>query len=214
MSADAIGPLFAWPPAATVSWLKVLPAIVAGGALVILVSGMWRGRLEPAAGVAGMLLLPIAAYGLGVLAILEHSKDVHFCGSCHVMGPIVASLEANDDSLASLHYARGAVPHGEACYTCHSGYGIWGTVDAKRAGFLHMWHTVTGDYELPTKLRGSFNINSCLNCHAGAARFRNVAAHQDIELQRALLSREIGCTGMCHPGPHPETALQEQRPAS
>jgi hypothetical protein len=124
------------------------------------------------------------------------------------MTPIVESLQATDgSSLAAIHYTRGLVPTGDACYTCHSGYGIWGTFGAKRAGMMHMLRTVTGRYALPIELHGTFDINSCLGCHAGAASFRAVEAHQDPELQKALLDHTITCTGACHPAAHPEEAL-------
>ncbi len=203
------GPLFASPPVEpAVDWTHVLPLLVAAPAILILLVGLVRGRLPPALAAAGIVGLPIAAYGLGVLMLLETSKDVRFCGSCHVMTPIVASLsDAGDDSLAAVHYTRGLVPTGEACYVCHSGYGIWGTVDAKKAGMMHMVRTVTGKYELPIALHGTFDIESCLSCHAGAASFRAVAAHQDPDLQRALLDRTMSCTGICHPAAHPAAAL-------
>ena len=124
------------------------------------------------------------------------------------MTPIVESMHATDDSsLAAIHYSRGLVPTAEACFTCHSGYGIWGTVGAKRAGVMHMLRSLTGRYHLPLELNGTFDINSCLGCHAGAATFRAVAAHQDPDVQQALLSHAVTCTGACHPAAHPEEAL-------
>jgi hypothetical protein len=160
------------------------------------------------------LLLPIAAYVVGTGHMMEKSKEVSFCGSCHVMTPIVASLEANDGSLASIHYTRGLVAHDQACFTCHSGYGIWGGVDAKMAGVMHMVRAATGRYTLPIKHNGPFDIDSCLGCHAFAPSFRAVEAHQDPDLQKQLLSREMSCTGICHPAAHPETALTGGAPAS
>jgi hypothetical protein len=115
------------------------------------------------------------------------------------MVPLVESLAADDGSLASIHYARGLVPHDTACYTCHSGYGIWGTVDAKKAGVMHMLHTVTGEYAVPLAMHGPFDIDACLGCHAHAPRFRAVEAHQAPDLQQALVTREMSCTGACHP---------------
>ena len=41
--------------------------------------------------------------------------------------------------------------------------------DIKRAGILHMIHTVTGEFDYPIALQADFDIQSCLNCHAGAA---------------------------------------------
>ena len=60
---------------------------------------------------------------------------------------------------------------------------------------------------LPIKLHGSFDINSCLGCHAGAASFRAVEAHQAPDLQQALLHHTMSCTGTCHPAAHPDSAL-------
>jgi hypothetical protein len=208
VSPTPVGPLFISPPVAPgIDWIRVLPIVVAVPGVVILVWGLVRGRLPPAAGVAG-LVLPIAAYGFGMLMVMEESKDVRFCGSCHVMTPIAESLNATTDgSLAAIHYTRGLVPTAEACFTCHSGYGIWGTFGAKKAGVMHMLHSVTGHYALPLKLNGTFDIDSCLGCHAGAATFRAVAAHQDREVQEALLSHTMACTGACHPAAHPEASL-------
>ena len=204
---DATSPLFAGPAAAhSIHWLPVLALVVGGAAAILLVWGLIRGRL-PAGYAAAAVGLPIAAYGLGSLHMLEGSKETSFCGSCHIMQPLVASLQANDESLASIHYTRGLVPHDQACFTCHSGYGIWGGIDAKMAGVMHMVRTATGWYTLPLTHHGPFDIDSCLGCHAYAASFRAVEAHQDPDLQKALLSREMCCTGTCHPAAHPESAL-------
>jgi cytochrome c nitrite reductase small subunit len=211
-----LGPLFASPPVEpAVQWSQVLPLVVAAPAVLILLVGLLRGRLSPGVALVGIVVLPAVAYGLGGLMMLETSKSARFCGSCHVMTPIVASLsDAGNGSLAAVHYTRGLVPTGEACYVCHSGYGIWGTFDAKMAGVMHMVRTVTGRYDLPIKHHGAFDIDACLGCHAGAASFRAVEAHQDPGLQQALLDRTMSCTGACHPAAHPETALMGGGPAS
>jgi len=200
------GPLFQPPGESALSWLALIPMLMAIPAIAILAWGLVRGKLPPAFAAAG-IILPIAAYGFASGYVMEGSKEVSFCGSCHVMGPIVESLSANDKMLASTHYTRGLVPHEHACYTCHSGYGIWGTMDAKMAGLMHMVRTITGKYDLPLKLHGKFDIASCLNCHAAAPSFRNVEAHQNMELQKQLLSGEMSCTGLCHPEAHPASAL-------
>jgi nitrate/TMAO reductase-like tetraheme cytochrome c subunit len=204
---NVTGPLFAGPAGAQgIPWSAVLPLVVALPAIALLVLGLLRGRL-PASFTAAGLLLPFAAYGLGSLYVMEGSKQTEFCGSCHIMTPILASVRGADGSLASIHYMRGLVPYDQACYTCHSGYGIWGNFDAKVAGLSHMARTVTGDYELPLKMWAPFDIDSCLGCHAHAPSFRNVEAHQDADLQKALLAREMSCTGVCHPEAHPASAL-------
>jgi len=206
--------LFDGPPAAHgIEWLAVLSLIVGGVAVALLLWALIRGRL-PAGFAAAAVLAPVLAYGLASVHMLEGSKDVAFCGSCHLMTPILKSLQSNDGSLASIHYARGLVPHDQACFTCHSGYGIWGGVDAKMAGVMHMVREATGWYTLPIALNGPFDIDSCLGCHAYAASFRAVEAHQDPDLQKQLLAREISCTGACHPAAHPDAALTGGGPAS
>jgi len=202
-------PLFSWPPPHRgLDWLQILPLVFAVPAAAVLLIGLVRGRLVPAVATAGIVFLPVAAYALGALLIMEDSKKVAFCGSCHVMTPIVSSLTGDGDSLAAVHYRRGLVSHEEACFVCHSGYGIWGTIDAKMAGVRHMLRTVAHDYTFPIHLAGPFDIGSCLNCHARAATFRAVVPHQDPDTQQALARGEMSCTGVCHPAGHPEEALK------
>ena len=191
----------------------MLAALVGVAAAALLLWALIRGRLPPSYGIAAVLL-PVAAYGLGSLYMLDGSKQVAFCGSCHVMTPIMESLRSNDGSLAAIHYGRGLVPHDQACFTCHSGYGIWGGVDAKIAGVMHMVRTATGWYDLPIAIHGPFDIDSCLGCHAAASSFRAVEAHKDPDLQKQLVSRELSCAGICHPAAHPESALTGGAPAS
>lgn len=206
-----LGPLFDWPPAhSRFSWLQILPMLVVLPAAVILVRGIVRGRLQPALAGVGIVVLPLAAYALGGFLVIEDSKQVQFCRSCHAMAPIVDSLTGNE-GLAALHYRTGRISRDEACYVCHSGYGIWGTFDAKLAGLRHMLHTVTGKYDTPLALHGTFDIDSCLSCHARAEAFRAVEAHRDPDLQKALVAREMSCVGVCHDAPHPSAALEGGR---
>ncbi len=215
MEATPDGPLFNWPPAPhAVSWIEILPLLAALPAVVLLVRGVARGQLPRPAAAAGIVFFPVVAYMLGFLLLMERSKQVSFCGSCHVMTPILESLGRDDGNLASVHYTHGRVSHEEACFVCHSGYGIWGTVGAKMAGVRHMIHTVTGHYERPIALNGPFDIDSCLSCHARADSFRKVEAHQDRQLQESLAAREMSCTGTCHPAAHPAEALAGGAPAS
>jgi hypothetical protein len=208
-------PLFSGPSGAHgVQWVPVLAGLLAAAAVLLLVWRLFGGRRLPIGFTMAAVLLPVAAYGLATLYMMEGSKQVTFCGSCHVMTPIVKSVHSNDGSLASTHYNRGLVPHDQACFTCHSGYGIWGGVDAKLAGVGHMVRTVSGNYELPLKMNAPFDIDSCLGCHAFVPAFRAVEAHRDPDLQKQLLSGEMGCTGICHPAAHPPEALTGGAPAS
>lgn len=190
------------------AWIAIAGAALS--AVVLLWYLVARPPLDRTTKIAllfGIGVFPLATAGSGNYAGFEATKAVRFCGSCHVMTPILEALSSDKESLASIHYRRGLVPHDEACYTCHSGYGIWGTMDAKMAGVMHMVRTLTGNYKLPIELHGTFDINSCLNCHATSQAFRDVKEHQDPEVQKALLSHEMSCTGVCHPEAHPASAL-------
>jgi len=207
------GPLFAMQLGEHGFWLRALPVATALPAAALLLWGLVRGRPLPALGGAAAFLAT-ASVGLASLLVFDDSRRVAFCGSCHVMQPLAASLTGDDGSLAGVHFRRGLVPHDTACFTCHSGYGIWGGMRAKRAGVMHMVHTVTGGYELPLHLNAPFDISSCLGCHLEAESFRAVEMHQSAEVQQALASGEMGCTGACHPAAHPESALGGGGPAS
>ena len=199
-------------PPADVHWFWIVVLVPAIPAIALLLIALVRGhfpggRLMGGGLAAATWLLTVAAYGFGAIHLTEAAKSVEFCGSCHVtMAPLVQSLSTDHDSLASIHYQRGAVSRVEACYTCHSGYGIWGTVAAKRSGLGHMWRTLTRDYQFPLEHKGPFDIDSCLNCHAGTPAF-DIEDHRDPDLAQAMLDREIGCTGDCHPAAHPDDAL-------
>ncbi len=155
-----------------------------------------------------MILLPLVAYLLGDIHLMDESKRVNYCGSCHeAMSPMFETMHDDDSTLAGLHYQRGAVSHQTACYGCHSGYGLAGDMTAKMSGMGHMIHTALGTEDYPLALRRPFNIDACLDCHAEAKPFRAVEAHRDPGLQQALVGRDMGCTGTCHVTAHPEAAL-------
>lgn len=203
---EQLGPLFVHPSEPHRLWILIfacaLPCIAV--ALVVVV----RARLPEALASSLLILLPAFTYVLADLHVLEESKSVAFCGSCHeTMSPVVQAMRTDKETLSASHYQMGAVSYSNACYECHSGYGIWGGVNAKMAGVKHMLHTVTGNYEFPLKHHGTFDIDSCLSCHATAVPFRKVETHRDEAIQQALLSGEMTCTGVCHPAAHPPDAL-------
>jgi hypothetical protein len=66
---------------------------------------------------------------------------------------------------------------------------------------------VTGRITYPIEIAGRYDISQCLDCHAQSAKFREQPAHQDPDLQKSLLDGSMGCTGVCHAAPHPDSAL-------
>lgn len=204
MQEEPLGPLFQVPHDPHYLW--IFGTAIALAAIAVAAIGLVRGRL-PTLLVVPAALLPLAGYGVGYLFVMQESKATEFCGSCHeTMSPIVAAMKEDTETLASMHWRIGAVSHAEACYQCHSGYGIWGEVDAKIAGLRHMVKTVTRDYEFPIEAR-HFDVASCLGCHAETVPFREAEDHHDPDVQRDLLAGEMSCAGFCHEEAHPEEAL-------
>lgn len=209
MNPETVGPLFVHPGDVGEPIFWVLPAGFAVAGALVCVVGLVRGRLDKTLLVSGVIFVPAIAYTLSDFVLMSRSKATSFCTSCHVMQPVADSThDADNGSLAAIHVTRGAVPTATSCYTCHSGYGIWGGVNAKVAGIRHMVSTVTGNYEFPLQLRGPYDISSCLACHAESAEFRSETAMPVHEaVAEALLSGEMGCAGACHPQAHPAESL-------
>ena len=201
-----LGPLFVDKPQVHLLWiLALIAAVVAAG---LAVYALLRGHVAVELGLIGLVVAPGLALLLSNVEIMNRSQEMKFCGSCHEpMAPVVASVIEANGSLASNHYQSGAIKGETACYTCHSGYGMLGDLAAKRAGLGHMWHAFRGSYEYPLAMRRAFDIDSCLDCHRHAPRFRAVALHTDPDTQKLLASREMSCTGACHPSAHPPEAL-------
>jgi hypothetical protein len=126
------------------------------------------------------------------------------------MAPIVESVHAPGESLAAIHVTRGILPETEACYRCHSGYGLSGGFTAKLRGMEHMVRAAVGAVRYPLRLYEAYDVRQCLGCHAQTIRFRTVEAHQSLPLQQALITGSLGCTGSCHPPAHPEDTLNPE----
>jgi hypothetical protein len=203
---ESLGPLFVDKPEFHVLWiLGLVAAAVAAG---VAIYALLRGRISGDFGLVGLAVIPGFVLLTANLEMLWRSTETRFCGSCHEpMAPLVASLMQDNGSLASIHYQSGAIKGDTACYTCHSGYGLAGDIAAKRAGIGHMWHEMWKSYEYPLSMRSPFDIESCLDCHRHAPKFRAVPFHMDAEVQAQLVSRELSCVGTCHPAAHPPEAL-------
>ena len=201
-----LGPLFVPLGGPDLFWILIL--VFAIPTIALCLYTIARGELPAALSTSGLVLLPVFGYVLGNLHVLDESKSVEFCGSCHVtMPPLVESMKSSENNLAATHYRNGAVSHQNACYVCHSGYGPVGDINAKLAGISHMIHTVRQNERYPLKMRSTFDLSSCLDCHAATEPFRSVKGHTTVSLQKKLMSGEIGCTGACHAPAHPRAAL-------
>jgi nitrate/TMAO reductase-like tetraheme cytochrome c subunit len=155
-----------------------------------------RGWLLVAVGLVPMMVAFLSfAHGL------ESSATVASCGSCHVMSPYVADLRnPQSATLAATHFKNQYIQE-KQCYTCHSDYGLTGTLGAKLAGLGHVWRYTTGSYTVPIKIARPYPNLRCLGCHGASQKFQNSPSHLK-ELMPSMLDDTIPCLS-CHGPAHP-----------
>jgi len=190
----------------TDQWTQGLGLALAILNLVVLFLA-WRGlrRTESARPVLGLLfvglvLLPVVVIFFGYTQGLAGMETVSACGGCHVMTSRVEDLENPDsESLAAVHYKNRFIRENQ-CYTCHSDYGMLGTISAKMSGVGHIVHYLRGDYPSPLKIARPYRNVRCLTCHAGAQRFVKSPGHAP-DVMPQLMSGETSCLD-CHGPAH------------
>jgi len=151
----------------------------------------------------GVCVLPLPVMLMSTAVGLEQAKAVEFCSSCHVMKTFVADMKnPASASLAARHFQNRYIQD-DHCYTCHTDYGLFGTLQAKIAGIGHIWQETAGTYRLPVRAKGGYHYSVCLNCHGLSNRFNRNANHRRV-LDK-VLSGEAACTS-CHVLSHPKPA--------
>jgi nitrate/TMAO reductase-like tetraheme cytochrome c subunit len=202
----------------TLDWAIRLSLVISVLILIgILVSLLWfRGRQTYGnalwLNLLALAVLPLVLIPIGNFAVFETATEVRFCGTCHlVMKPYVDDLHnVKSDSLASAHYQQRSSP-GTECYSCHSDYGIHGTVAAKMEGMRHVYKYWTSTYTFPIKMYPpGFSNELCLKCHNGAKAFMEQAIHlnEKNQVSSDLLTDDTNCT-QCH-GPAHEVPNKPQ----
>ena len=192
-------------------WLSLAAA---GGATVII---LWFLVTRPALTLAvkilllfGIAVLPIGAALSGNVVGFSVTTERQFCASCHVMEPWTDdSADFGSRTLASAHARNPWFGH-KNCYTCHTNYGMFGTVTTKMAGLNHVYMYLTqfSDTPLDEALRTieiyePFRNRSCMQCHStyGPA-WTDVKDHrgvaEDVRAEVVSCASE-GCHGPAHP---------------
>jgi cytochrome c nitrite reductase small subunit len=145
-----------------------------------------------------ILVIPVFVVFLATAHGMQESMTVEACGSCHVMDGHVRDLrDPGSDSLAAVHYKNRYIQENH-CYTCHSDYGMYGTVRAKLDGLGHVWHNARGDYPRPIKIGHPYSNLRCLSCHGSAQNF--LAKHEKGEIPKLLAGQDscLDCHGPAH----------------
>ena len=159
--------------------------------------------------IVGAVAAPLLVVGGGTVLVFERAERVEFCASCHLtMKSFVDDMkDSKSHSLAALHFKNRYIPDNQ-CYSCHTSYGLFGTVQAKKEGLNDVYRYYTRTYHLPIKLRTPYPNTDCLKCHAGSVKWE--AAHEDYK--DALFSGEATCM-QCHADANPaHTLAQDVKP--
>ncbi len=147
----------------------------------------------------GAGLLPVFVSSAGGVLVIEKSQRVGLCNSCHLtMKPYVDDMkDPKSKSLAALHYNNRYIPDNQ-CYVCHTSYGMFGTLQAKKEGIIDVFKYYTHTFSVPVKMRHPYSNNDCLKCHGASAKF--LASHK--KDREAMFADEVSC-GQCHDDDNP-----------
>ncbi len=154
------------------------------------------GRRGAILGFLALFALPLLVTALNANVHLEHSKSTDFCLSCHEMDDYGKSMLIDDSEyLPAVHYQNHLVDPDHACYTCHTTYTMYGDIDAKMKGVMHVWVHYFGKAPDEIKLYDPYNSRECLHCHQGARSYEEGEDH--IDEAEAIASGETSCLD-CH----------------
>lgn len=187
-----------------------IAAAVVGILGLIAVEFFWRGRLRRTTYrwllFLGLFVLPVISM-MGVTAtVFEETKSVASCRTCHIMEPFVDDMRNTESvTLAARHYKNRWIPDHQ-CYSCHTTYGVHGTLASKRDGFRHWLLYVTRTYEEPIRYSGSYPNSNCISCHVGTPKYERVNSHH--ALAEYLSTDKVNCF-TCHGLPHPSRAVRD-----
>ena len=130
-------------------------------------------------------------------------KEVSSCSSCHVMLPMVNDMtDPSSQTLAARHFKNKWIPQ-QQCYTCHTDYGLSGTLKAKMDGYRHLARYTTRTFTEPIASTSAYNNDNCMQCHSDTQKFNVVPSH--FAVREKLAASTLSCLS-CHGSAHPTRA--------
>lgn len=148
----------------------------------------------------GLFVLPSMTMLSG--NVVGFHKVKNSCSQCHTMDPWVNDMkDPKSTTLVAKHFQNRWIPD-DQCYTCHTGYGLSGNIQAKLGGLGHVTHEYFTGVPKEIKIHRPFNVDTCLHCHGESAKYLKIDQHVDAELKPKILSGELSCFE-CHAAPHP-----------
>lgn len=150
--------------------------------------------------VGTLVILPVLVISMGNIVGLQHAKKVEFCQSCHLtMGHFIKDMQdTSSQTLAAMHYRHRWSPD-DQCYACHTSYGLFGDVQAKRKGVEDFFKYYARTYSLPVRMHIPYVNADCLKCHERTPKFVDSETHREslVEIRSGDL-RCIDCHGPAH----------------
>jgi cytochrome c-type protein NapC len=127
------------------------------------------------------------------------------------MEPWGKSLYVDDPShIPAAHFQNHRIAPDEACYTCHSDYGMYGTIRTKLEGMHHVYVEYLGHPMNPIHLYQPYENAQCLHCHLGARSFEADPLH--IAIMGDLKSEKLSCISSgCHDTIHNVSTLGQAK---
>ncbi|HEY3132844.1 MAG TPA: NapC/NirT family cytochrome c [Acidobacteriota bacterium] len=176
--------------------------------LISVLRGHILGPLFKTLLVVSVVMVPLLAICTGMLLVFSRAERVEFCGTCHLtMKPYVEDMKnLKSEGLAAIHY-RNQYIHNNQCYECHTSYGMFGTVEAKKDGIVDVYKYYTRTYKLPIKMRKPYPNGDCLKCHAQSVKWLSLAEHSGA--QEELFSGRMSCQD-CHGITHPAHPISQR----
>jgi nitrate/TMAO reductase-like tetraheme cytochrome c subunit len=154
-----------------------------------------------------LVVFPLGAAAVGFTQHMERAQSRTFCLSCHIMQDYGKSLYLDDPSyIPARHFQNHLVDPEQACYSCHTTYTMFGTVEAKLKGVRHLavQYFGTPPKAADIKLYEPYSNRECLHCHLGMRKFEEAAPHQrqptllaDIKANRKSCTSS-GCHDIIH----------------
>lgn len=194
-------------PAWSVLLYGLVVLALVGALILVLHPNLTRSREGKMFAFLALFMVPVVALGVGGNEQMQRSEQTQFCLSCHIMAPWGQSLWISDPGhLAAAHFQNHRVPADQACYTCHTDYGQFGTIRAKLEGLHHVYVQYLGTPMNPIQLYHPYNNRECLHCHAGARSFVDDPIHS--AMMDTLTSNKLSCVSSgCHDVVHNVSGL-------
>src|SRR5262249_32805783 len=166
----------------------IVLGLAAAGILITVLLRKAEWRVSAAAKWAllvGLLILPAVTMLSG--NVVGFHKVKNSCTQCHTMDPWGNDIKApKSGTLGAQDYQNRWIAD-DQCYTCHTGYGLAGNIQAKIGGLSHVTHEYFTGVPKEIRIKRPFAVDTCLHCHGESAKYLKIDQHVDAEMKPKIL---------------------------